>query len=40
MKHEEYYKLLKDLKYSGWILLVQTIIAIGIVLFLVTSFKK
>lgn len=40
MKHEEYHKILKDLKYSGWVLLVQAIIAIGFVLFMVISFKK
>jgi uncharacterized membrane protein YhaH (DUF805 family) len=40
MKHSEYYKLLKDLKYSGWVLLTQVIIAIGFVLFMVTSFKQ
>jgi hypothetical protein len=40
MKHDEYRKLLKDLKYSGWILLAQSIIAIGFVLFIVFKFKK
>jgi hypothetical protein len=37
MNHKEYYELLKDLKYSGWILLIQTILAIGFLIFVVTS---
>jgi hypothetical protein len=40
MKHDEYGKLLKDLKYSGWVLLGQVIIAIGFVLLMVFSFKN
>ena len=38
MNHKEYYELLKDLKYSGWILLAQIIIAIGFVVLMVSSF--
>ena len=40
MTHKEYYKLLKDLKYSGWILLGQIIFAIGFVTFILYYFKK
>lgn len=39
MNHKEYHELLKDLKYIGWVLLVQTIIAIGFVMFMVMSFE-
>jgi hypothetical protein len=33
MNHKEYYKLLRDLKYSGWILLAEAIIAMIFVCF-------
>jgi hypothetical protein len=33
MNHKEYHELLRDLKYSGWILLVKCIIALGLVFF-------
>ena len=35
MNHKEYYKFLKELKYSGWLLLTETIIAILFVAFMV-----
>jgi hypothetical protein len=35
MNHEEYHKLLRDLKYSGWILLAEAIIAGLFVAFMV-----
>lgn len=40
MNHKEYHELLKDLKYSGWVLLIQIIIAIGFVILMVTSFDN
>jgi hypothetical protein len=40
MNHKEYHELLKDLKYSGWVLLAKIIIAIGVVLFIMTDLKK
>jgi hypothetical protein len=40
MNHKEYYELLKDLKYSGWLLLVQIIIAIVLVFLMVSSFDN
>jgi uncharacterized membrane protein YhaH (DUF805 family) len=38
MNHKEYHELLHDLKYSGWLLLTQIIIAIGFVMLMVSSF--
>ena len=40
MNHKEYHELLRDLKYSGWILLVKFIIALGLVFLMVKSFDK
>ncbi len=35
MNHKEYYNFLRELKYSGWILLAEAIIAVIFVLFMV-----
>jgi hypothetical protein len=35
MNHKEYYKFLKNLKYSGWLLLAEAIIAVLFVGFMV-----
>ena len=40
MNHKEYHELLHDLKYSGWLLLTQIIIAIGFVILTVLSFDN
>ena len=40
MNHKEYYELLRDLKYSGWLLLVKCIIAMVLVFLMVNSFDN
>ena len=38
MKHEEYRKFLKQLKYSGWILLGEAVVAISFVCWMILNY--
>jgi hypothetical protein len=40
MNHEDYRKFLKQLKYSGWILLAEAILATSFVIFMIIHLHK